>query len=283
MLKSDVTLNLKKFNITSIASDSVVVFIGKRRTGKSFLVKDLLYYHRDIPIGTIISGTENANKFYGYFVPGMFLHDEYTPQLLNSVVKRQQLIKKKKEKDDKIDTRAFMILDDCLYDSSWVKDKNIRCLFYNGRHYNVFFAITMQYPLGIPPSFRTNIDYVFILRENNINNRKRIYENYASMFPSFEMFCMVMDQCTENHECLVIKINSNSNKLEDQVFWYKATQHDDFTIGTKDFWDISKEREREKEKQENEGSEMFDVSLYQKNKRVPKLNVNKCGNKHKHS
>ena len=39
---------------------------------------------------------------------------------------------------------------------------------------------------------------------------------------SFESFCQVMDQCTENYECLVINNNSKSNKLQDQIFWYKA-------------------------------------------------------------
>ena len=32
------------------------------------------------------------------------------------------------------------------------------------------------------PNLRTNIDYVFILRENIVSNRKRIYDNYAGMF-----------------------------------------------------------------------------------------------------
>ena len=73
----------------------------------------------------------------------------------------------------------------------------------------------MQYPLGIPPTLRTNIDYVFILREPYIANRKRIYENYAGMFPTFESFCQIMDQCTENFECLVIDNNVKSNKLRD--------------------------------------------------------------------
>ena len=58
-------LRLRRFDINSISSDKVVVFIGKRETGKSFLVKDLLYYHKDVPIGTVISGTEAANTFYG--------------------------------------------------------------------------------------------------------------------------------------------------------------------------------------------------------------------------
>ena len=51
-------LEIKKFDITTIKKDKVCVFIGKRETGKSFLVRDLFYYHQDIPIGTVISGTE---------------------------------------------------------------------------------------------------------------------------------------------------------------------------------------------------------------------------------
>ena len=49
--------------------------------------------------------------------------------------------------------------------------------------------------------FASMRNYVFILREPYITNRKRIYENYAGMFPTFESFCQVMDQCTENYEC----------------------------------------------------------------------------------
>ena len=67
------------------------VFIGKRETGKSFLVKDLLYYHRDVPAGTVISGTESANTFYGNIIPNLFIHDNYTPEIINNSLKRQKL------------------------------------------------------------------------------------------------------------------------------------------------------------------------------------------------
>ena len=30
----------------------------------------------------------------------------------------------------------------------------------------------------------------------------------------------------ENYECLVIHCSAKSNKLEDQVFWYKADSHE---------------------------------------------------------
>lgn len=271
-------LHLKKFDISSIKDDKVVVLIGKRETGKSFLVKDLLYYHRDIPIGTVISATESANGFYGDIVPSIFIHDEYTPPVIDNVIKRQKLLKKRINKEtetygqSRIDPRSFLILDDCLYDSCWSKDKNIKLLFMNGRHYNMFFIITMQYPLGVPPSLRTNIDYVFVLRENLIGNRKRIYENYAGMFPTFECFCSVMDQCTENFECLVINNNAKSNRIEDQVFWYKAEPHNDFKMGAPEFWALNKELCKNDDDEDEE--ELFNIAELKK-KRGPMVNVKK--------
>ena len=245
-------LELKKFDMRQIKFDPnensgpVIVLIGRRDTGKSFLVRDLLYYHQDIPIGTVISGTEAGNGFYSSHVPKLFIHDEYNTAIIENILKRQRgvlkQIKREKEtyKRSNIDGRAFVILDDCLFDSSWARDKMMRLLFMNGRHWKILLIITMQYPLGIPPTLRTNIDYVFILREPYIANRKRIWENYAGMFPDYESFAQVMDQCTENYECLVINNNAKSNKLQDQIFWYKAEAHNNFKLGSKEFWEISK-------------------------------------------
>ena len=120
----------------------------------------------------------------------------------------------KKNNGENVDPRAFLILDDCLYDNKWTKDVSMRSVFMNGRHWKLLFLLTMQYALGVPPNLRTNIDYVFILRENYVSNRKRLYEHYAGMFPTFEMFCQVMDQCTENYECLVINNNAKSNYIQ---------------------------------------------------------------------
>lgn len=234
-------IQLRKFDMNEIDHDKVVVFIGKRDTGKSFLCKDLLYYHKQIPVGQVISGTEAANNFYGSIIPPIFIHGEYKPEIISNILKRQKLMIENIKNNNLLDPRAFLILDDCLYDNTWVKNKDVRALFMNGRHYKILFIITMQYALGIPPNLRTNIDYVFILRENIVANRKRLYEQYAGMFPTFEMFCQVMDQCTENYECLVINNNAKSNKLEDQVFWYKATAHEDFKIGGREYWQYSKE------------------------------------------
>tara|TARA_B110000858_G_C17674063_1_gene413296 strand:- start:104 stop:892 length:789 start_codon:yes stop_codon:yes gene_type:complete len=234
-------ISLRKFDINEIKHDKVVVFIGKRDTGKSFLVRDLLFHHNSLPVGQVISGTEAANEFYSSIVPKIFIHGEYKEEIISNMLKRQKMAIEKMKSNNTVDPRAFLILDDCLYDNTWIKSTDVRSLFMNGRHYKILFILTMQYALGIPPNLRTNIDYVFILRENYVSNRKRLYEHYAGMFPSFEMFCQVMDQCTENYECLVINNNAKSNKLVDQVYWYKAEHHDDFKIGAPQFWKFSEE------------------------------------------
>jgi hypothetical protein len=269
-------LELKQFDMSSIADDKVIVMMAKRGSGKSFLVRDLMYYHSDIPVGTVISPTESANKFFSHFVPNVFIHDDYKPGIIENFVKRQRQVAEKKTNEValygscNIDPRAFLILDDCLYDSSWTKDVNVRSLFMNGRHTSCMVVITMQYPLGIPPNLRTNIDYVFILRENIVSNRKRLYEQYAGMFPSFDIFCQVLDQCTENYECLVIDNTSKSNKIEDIVFWYRAEERPDFRVGAPLFWVNNNPHGRANREDEEE----FDPKFLKK-KTAPYIKVKK--------
>lgn len=267
-------LSLKKFDMRMIKDDKVCVFIGKRETGKSFLVRDLLYHKRHLPVGTVISGTEGANSFYSSIMPPIFIHHVFRPEVLANFMKRQKkmvtlLNKDKKQgipaEESRIDPRAFIILDDCMYDKSWVNDENVRALFMNGRHYSTLFLITMQYAMGIPPVLRTNVDFVFILRENIFKNRVKLWEQYAGMFPTFDMFSKVMDACTENFECLVINNNAKSNKIQDQVFWYKAEQHEDFKLGHPSIWQYYNQNYSNEEEEDGENEE-YDPSKDKKKK-----------------
>ena len=88
-----------------------------------------------------------------------------------------------------------------------------------------------------PPELRTCIDYVFILRQSILKDRRRVYENYAGIFPNFAMFCDVLDNLTEDYHCMVIKNRVTSSRIEDCVFWYKAGIHEKpFKVGTPGLW-----------------------------------------------
>jgi len=277
-------LELRKFDPSSIKSDSVVVFIGKRNTGKSYCMKDILSYHRDLPVGIVISPTETANNYFEKFIPDMLIYDEYKPDIVHRFLERQKNINRKKNEHLKkfgtsdIDNRAFLIFDDCLYDKSWPTDKNIRSIFMNGRHYKIFFLITMQYCLGLPPVLRANIDYVFIFKNNLIKEREKIYNHYAGIFNDFQTFCSVMDKCTDNYECLVIDNKVQSNKLEDQVKWYKAKEVD-FKLCNPELWNLcALEKERKDNTlfyEDEEDEEPYDPNLFVKNKNKVKVNIKK--------
>ena len=238
MSKNNRVLSIKEFDMSSIDFNRKCIVIGKTGVGKSELIRDLLYHQKNtIPVGQVISSTEFASPFYGLFIPKIVIQGEYSTNKIKDVIKRQRkLVKKYGEKDPK--ASSFLVLDDCLHDAkAWVKDKSIKDIFFNARHYALLFILAMQYPLGITPDLRTNIDYVFIFRENITKNRKRIYENYAGMFNSFSDFCNALEQMTENYGCMVINNRTTSNKIEDQVFYYKATIHPPFKMCSKELWD----------------------------------------------
>lgn len=272
-------LHLRKFDVASIPDDKVILLIAKRGSGKSICIKDLMYYHRDIPIGAVISPTEAKNRFYSDFVPSLFIHHEYSPELVQNIVNRQTMIMKKRNKEismyskSSIDPRAFFIMDDCMFDNDWKKDKNIRYIFSNGRHDKILMIITLQYVIGIPPDMRSNVDYVFLFRENNYQNRKKLYDQYCGMFPTFELFCRTLDVVTEGYGCLVIDNTSRSNKLEDMVFWYQADMHDEFLLGSKDMWEMHNQLLQD-DGELSDGEEPFDMANYNKMKKKNHIPIN---------
>lgn len=264
-------INLKKFDMSKMRKDSTVVFIGKRRSGKSYTLRDLLYHNRDIPYGSIISGTEEASPFFADFVPSSYIFDEYNSAIPQKIIKNQKKKQKKAKKrglDDKKD-KFFFILDDCLYDDTWTRDKVIRSLFMNGRHYNIMFIITMQYPLGINPQLRTNIDYSFIFNDNNEENRERIYKSFAGVLRSRQIFDDVLNSL-DKHECLVIDNTSSSTNISDSVFVYKAKERTGFKVGCEKYWRLHYENMKNKVDSDDDDSgsdseEMYDDYNARKN------------------
>ena len=252
-------LKLKKFDPGKIKDNVVVVFIGKRGTGKTTLVTDILYHKRHIPVGVVMSGTEEGNGHYSSYVPDSFIYPDYNRDVIERVIERQKrLVSDKTNKT--MDKHAFILLDDCMYDKKITRDKCIRQICMNGRHWAVFFAVTMQYCLDLTPDIRNNIDYVFVCRENVRTNREKIYKSFFGIFPTFAMFSQVMDACTENYECLVLDNTSISNKIEDCVFWYKAERHVPFRVGGPEFWNYHQQAYDPKYMNRREDSSLTDTN-----------------------
>jgi len=197
---------------------SKITVIGRPGTGKSWLVTSLIYEKRAcFPAGIVMSGTEDSNHHYSQIFPSSFIYNGLNKEALKQFVDRQKIAKKYLP-----NSWALLLLDDCMDDPKLFNDKLFQGLYKNGRHWNMLYILSLQYCMDIKPVIRNNIDGTFILREPNLKNRKSIYDNYASIIPSFKLFCTIMDQVTTDYTALYINNRVQSNNWQDCVFWYKG-------------------------------------------------------------
>lgn len=231
------SLKLRKFDLSTISDDATICFSAKRHSGKTFLVREILYTKRHFPAAMALAPTDKMTEFYTTFIPSMFVHYDFKPELLANLFQRQKEIFEKNKERAKVgkkplDPRIVVVFDDCLSSKGdWAKDPNIAEIFFNGRHYKIMFMLTMQFPLGLKPEFRTNFDFVFLMQDDFILNQKRLYDHYAGMFPSFEMFRKVFMEVTDNYGCLVLNTRVKSKNILDKVFWYRASDPGAFMVG----------------------------------------------------
>lgn len=240
-------INLKKFNPKMMEERRIhpnqgpptILIIGARNTGKTYLLSDLLYHFRKIPVGLFFTGSEASAENFAKFFPKSFIYDEVDISKIENIVKKQRELRKKNTEGD---YSSLLLFDDCGYDKKTINNKIIKGVFCNGRNWKILLVMTIQYCKDIPPDFRSNVDYVFLLREPIYEVRKKLWKEYAGIIPKFEIFNEIMNACTEDRGALVIDKTTTSNNLEDNIFWYRARSPlKNFKIGSKELWEFHKQ------------------------------------------
>lgn len=242
------SLSIKKYNPAECPEHAVIVMIAKRRSGKSFLLRDWLYQHRNRYFaGLVMSGTEEGNHFYEREVgiPRAFIYNDFNEEALVRLVERQRKLTRQGKAQP-----VFVVLDDCGFDRSIFNRKVIRQLMLNGRHWKITLYMCLQYFLDAGPAIRANIDLVVLLKDNM--HRDKLYKTFFQMVPTPALFNSIMDSCTNDYKALILDNASTSTDLSQCLYWYKGKERKPFRIGHRSFYEFNDKRIKTEEDDEDE-------------------------------
>lgn len=248
-------VRVKKFNPRNMKESRITFLLGKRATGKSVLLKDLLSQMPKPDYVLAMAPTEETLKMFRSILPESCIFDHFSQEKLDRAVSLQkELVARGKKRT------LLILLDDCMYQRGVLKSPSMRFIFLNGRHAHIGLIIACQYMMDVDVSLRSNVDYVLTLRENVLTNRNKLHKYFFGQYGKFDEFDRVFTTCTQNYGCLVLDGTVSSTNATDCVMWYRASLNvEDFQLCKRIYWKLSQQCEKTVEEIRHAQSKQFEI------------------------
>lgn len=233
---------------TQLEPGSSMLIIGKRRSGKTYLLYDLFSYNEGaFRYGVILTPTSTTKELFKTCMPEsmIYRHDvDRLAQLVRYIEnRRDEAMEEGKPLDE-----TFIICDDTAFDDKFMNCIALQDLFLNGRHKGITLALNLQYFKKVGPALRGNADLVFLYHdpENAVN----IYKTWFSDMDR-STFLEIYRECTKGYGCLVLDSAraARSKNWHDYVFWYEARHVDDippYKLVSDDFFALANKGTRKR-------------------------------------
>ena len=212
-------------------------------THNTTLIENLCYYNKHrYPTARIFMGTEDGYKKCCKIFHPLYVSNCYDEGQERSHILRQKTCNMENGKGYE-GNYAINILDDVSDDPKIYKTKVMRGLFKLGsQHWSQLLMIGSQYAIDMPPDIRKATSYVAIFREPEEGERKKLYTNFGGLAGSYKNFCDLMDQITGDYTCMIFKKRSQTNKMEECIFYYRTVPLNAWKFGCKEYRDWGKDR-----------------------------------------
>jgi len=237
-------IQLSMFDMSTIRHDSVCAIFGGRGVGKTTLIKDIvkknqvnetdssgvpLFKHKltidplQIITGTVLTNNSNEYNFKNS-------DEDNNLKKFDTFMSLRKYDRDQNIRNNTPNEKSCIVFDNCNY-TPFLKSEWFNKLFLEGRLYRIFAVLVFQYPC-LPPVLRRNVGYSFHFYTTDSSIRRRQFNDYGGIIPTFELYCMLLDMCKDGYNCLVINHNVHSTELQKCIFWYKAELHPDFEFVT---------------------------------------------------
>ena len=232
----------KRFDESTMQTDAVVYLIGPRNTGKTTLLKHIMYHMRDkFDCGVAMCPTLDSQEGKGLesYIPHALVSSTYSTAKVREMLEYQR---KYNDKNGKSKSRnLFCILDDCMFDPKFLKTIEQREIHMNGRHRKIFLINCTQHMMDIPNGLRGMIDYVIVLRNSIKSDRERLYKYFFGMFDTQSAFNSAMTKLTAGYSAMVLDKRIPTSNVEECVVWIEAdTNLPPFRLCHEVYWKYTK-------------------------------------------
>lgn len=213
-------IRISEFNIPNTGASSILI-IGKRGSGKSSLIRNIL---KKMAYNKAIVFSPSSNELVPYSIKrNIEYYDQYDAKVIESAIEQSHILARTSSQilRNKPPNRVFVFdnLPEQL-NGSFFRNKEINKLILNGRHYGASCIIT-NVNIQIPPIIRQNMDYVFILRNEN-RTIKRIYDEYQNHNLSYVNFLEIHGTIT-NKTRSNFTVFDNTKPNGNNIYYYRLS------------------------------------------------------------
>ena len=134
--------------------------------------------------------TEETRLHFEKMVPSSCIHGNLDLDVIERALEVQkELLERNKLRS------LLLVADDCAFNKGVWRSPTVRSAFFNGRHFRTGLVLSMQYLMDLTPDLRTNVDYIVCTAENIHQNKKRLWQAFFGVFPTYAQFDKVFSAC----------------------------------------------------------------------------------------
>jgi len=192
-----------KFDINKIKSKDKICLIGKKNTGKSLIVSNILDSFSNNLLANCLIISPSHHILFKKLYPFATICTSFNKSTIKEFVATNE---------DRI-----IVFDDYLLNENLWENKSVMDLFDNST-----FIATIQTPIKFDRIFLNKFDYLFFTQESNVETKKQIFNNYFHFLPGFDTFLNIFNYITEKNTSMVVDINKESKTYNIYYYNYKV-------------------------------------------------------------
>ena len=192
----EVTDKVTEFNMDTIPDGSTILITCESNAGMSSVIHDILAHKSDIPKSVIFATKEHK---YPQNAGTCFRNEYSSEHVEQDIVIRQSTIFDERHISPHTDRRVMAVFDDCFRDGAWTNDRCMKPFFTMSRSLAITSIFGLRQISGIPPFMIHGTDVLFIGKQGQEIERKRINDRFVHSAD----FSSLVDRYTNDYGFLV--------------------------------------------------------------------------------